>query len=107
MEWLILVIAFLFAFALYLLYFLDRNISDKGLFICIIISVICFYIGYYLLKNISSSIHNIFYGLIYIFIGYLCIFKFPDNAKIQHKEYSFLMVFIGLISLIYGILLII
>ena len=106
MEWFLLFAAFLFAFTLYLLFFLDRNISDKGASLSIIFAVLFFAGGYYIIKKMHS-VHNISHGIIWIFIGYLLIFKFPDYTKTQKTGFAYLAVFVGIIMLIYGILLII
>ncbi|RLG14931.1 MAG: hypothetical protein DRN66_00630 [Candidatus Nanohalarchaeota archaeon] len=106
MEWFLLLAAFLIAFALYLLFFLDRNIGDGGASISLIIAALCFAGGYYLVKKMPSA-HSILWGIIWIFIGYLLIFKFPDYTKTQKTGFAYLAVFAGIILLIYGILLII
>ncbi len=106
MEWLLLLIAFFFAFAFYLLFFIDRNIGDKGVSISILIAAMLFGGGYWLLKKIQS-VHDILWGLIYISIGFWLVFKFPAYLKEQSAGYSLTGIIVGLILLIYGILLII
>lgn len=106
MEWLLLCIAFLLAFALYLLFFIDRNIGDLGASISIIVAGLCIIVGYWLLKRVQS-IHNIFGGLVCVLAGYWLLFKFPTYEKIQMTGYTLTAMITGLVLLIYGILLII
>ena len=106
MEWILLGIAFLLAFALYLLFFIDRNIGDLGASISILVAGLCIVAGYYLLKRVQST-HNILGGIICVLAGYWLIFKFPAYEKIQTTGYLLTAMIIGLVLLIYGILLII
>ncbi|MCK5039439.1 MAG: hypothetical protein KAR87_00535 [Candidatus Aenigmarchaeota archaeon] len=106
MEWILLVIAFLLAFALYLLFFIDRNIGDMGVSISILVAGLCIMAGYWLLKRVQST-HSIFWGILCVLAGYWLVFKFPSYEKIQMTGYTLTAMITGLVLLIYGILLII